>query len=193
MADPAIPTGPMTVEAFLNWADEEVPVGKWELVEGVPQPKRIVDMAPELRRHARAKGRAFSAIADAIDGSANERETFVDGIGVHIEDRSVHIPDIVVECGERLDDDRLVRFPVILVEVISPSIRARDTGAKLIGYFTIPSVTHSLLVSPEKGRIVHHRRDGDGIATTILGQDGVADLAPPGIRLAVSYVLPPGT
>src|ERR1019366_2678061 len=62
-------------------------------------------------------------------------------------------PDTVIVCGEPqfLDatQDTLLN-PTVIVEVLSPSTEAYDRGRKFELYRAIPSLTHYLLVSPER-------------------------------------------
>jgi Uma2 family endonuclease len=73
--------------------------------------------------------------------------------------------------------------PIIVVEVLSPSTSARDVGAKLVGYFQLPSLRHYLIVRHESRTIVHHERGDDGVIVTRIVRDGPILLDPPGITL----------
>jgi Uma2 family endonuclease len=73
------------------------------------------------------------------------------------------------------------------VEVLSPGTVAVDTGAKLAGYFRLPSVRHYLLVHPSRREIIHHRRTDDAILTRIV-REGTIALDPPGIQLALDEI-----
>ena len=80
------------------------------------------------------------------------------------------------------DDDIAASNPVIIVEVLSPSTSGVDTGAKLVGYFRVPSVMHYLIVHPVERSVIHHRRAADGIATRIVAA-GPIEMAPPGVTI----------
>ena len=112
---------------------------------------------------------------------------------VRIDERTVYEPDALVRCGPRLPDDATeIADPVIVVEVISPSSRGIDSGAKLVGYFRIPSVRHYLVIDIEARAVVHHRRgDRGGIETRIL-REGRLELDPPRIGIALADMLPVG-
>ena len=76
--------------------------------------------------------------------------------------------------------------PVVVVEVVSPSSRAIDSGAKLTDYFRLPSVRHYLVVNIDARAVTHHRRGEAGdIATRIL-RDGTLALDPPGLTVEVA-------
>lgn len=74
--------------------------------------------------------------------------------------------------------------PVIVVEVLSPSTRAIDTGGKLADYFTVPSIEHYLVIRADRRAVVHHRRAAGGIMTHWV-VEGPIVLDPPGIRIGV--------
>ncbi len=76
--------------------------------------------------------------------------------------------------------------PVIVVEVLSPSTVARDHGAKLTGYFSLPSLVHYLILDPDRRVLIHHKRgQGDIIETRIL-TEGLLRLDPPGLEAPVA-------
>jgi Uma2 family endonuclease len=90
----------------------------------------------------------------------------------------------LVRCGPLLNDDAVeVNDPIIVVEVVSPSSRKRDTGGKLEGYFRLPSVRHYLIVMTEPKAIIHHCRDEAGVIMTRIVREGAVRLDPPGIEL----------
>ena len=93
-------------------------------------------MAPERAAHARRKAEIWLALRDGIKAGGLSCEALPDGMTVKIDEHTAYEPDAVVHCGEALADDAvIVPAPVIVVEVLSPSTAARDTGAKLADYF----------------------------------------------------------
>ena len=80
--------------------------------------------------------------------------------------------------------------PIIVVEVLSPATAKYDTGAKLAGYFQVPSIQHYLIVDPVSRLIVHHARQDDATIITRIVTDGSIDLTPPGLALALPDVFP---
>lgn len=107
-----------------------------------------------------------------------------------IDEATVCEPDASLRCGPKLDEDALeLRDPLVVVEVLSRSFRAQDTGAKLEAYFRLPSVRHYLIVNAATRAVIHHARGAassrGAIATRI--HDGHAGgelrLDPPGLTL----------
>jgi Uma2 family endonuclease len=177
----------MTADAFIAWASAQ-PAGRYELAGG-----EVVAMAPERAGHTRAKLAAAIALRAAIGARGIDCEAMVDGMVVRIDEATVYEPDALVRCGPRLPDDATeIADPIIVVEVISPSRRGIDSGAKLMGYFRIPSVLHYLVLDTEARAVVHHRRsDRGGIETRILREGGLA-LDPPGIEIGLADLFAAG-
>lgn len=175
-----------TAEAFIAWAAEQ-PRGRFELLRG-----EVVAMAPERAGHARAKARAHRALTDAIAQAGLGCEAFPDGMSVRIDATTVYEPDALVRCGPRTPDDAVeIADPVVVVEVVSRSTRALDSGAKLADYFTLPSLRHYLVISADTRAVTHHSRAEAGdIATRIL-REGRLELDPPGLALDVAALFAP--
>lgn len=176
----AEPKPRMSVDEFLAWAEGRP--GRFELHRG-----RIVGMSPERTRHADGKFGVQTALKAAIRRDGLPCRMLPDGMTVRIDADTAYEPDALVYCGQRLDPEAVeVPNPVIVVEVLSPSTRGVDSGAKLVGYFQVPSVRHYLVVDAERHRVVHHRRaDGTRIETQIVA-DGALVLDPPGLSLALA-------
>ena len=106
---------------------------------------------------------------------------------IRIERTTAFEPDALARCGPRLDPDTVeVTDPVIVVDVLSPSTRSIDTGAKFAGYFGIPSVMHYLLIDTVKRLAVHHHRRADDVIETRIVSDGVLTFDPPGITVPLA-------
>jgi Uma2 family endonuclease len=175
----------MTVDEFLATAEERD--GRWEIENGV-----AYAMAPEFLGHSRVKAEAFIALRDAIRRAGLSCEAVTDSVAVRITARTAYQPDALVYCGPRLPPNvREIANPVILVEVTSPSTRWRDESKKLIGYFSLPSVAHYLILEPEERALVHHKRAEGGLIETRILFDGALRLDPPGLELTVAELFPP--
>ncbi|MBV8589493.1 MAG: Uma2 family endonuclease [Acetobacteraceae bacterium] len=64
-----------------------------------------------------------------------------DAVDLEVDTSTIYEPDVMVRCGAPLQAVK-VTDPVIVVEVLSPSTRARDSGAKLADYFRLTSMRH---------------------------------------------------
>jgi Uma2 family endonuclease len=132
----------MTSDEFIAWAMEQPETGHYELVAG-----EVVAMAPERSAHALTKAQIWRRMAEAVEADRLPCQVFPDGMAVEVDEHTVYEPDAPVRCGAPLPADAIkLNDPVIIVEVLSPSMRARDSGAKLEDYFRLPSLRHYLIV-----------------------------------------------
>ena len=177
------PPGRMTVDEFVAWAMAQ-PEGRFELVGGV-----VVAMAPERAVHARRKAEIWLALREGIKAARLPCEALPDGMTVKIDEHTAYEPDVQVHCGEPLaDDDVIVRAPVVVVEVLSPSTATRDTGAKLADYFRLRSLRHYLIVRTDRPTVIHHRRGDKGDIATRIVTSGTLELDPPGLTLELERI-----
>jgi Uma2 family endonuclease len=174
----------MTVEEFLQWAETQSE-GNFELVDG-----QVVRMVQERALHNLAKMAVWQALRDAVVAAKAPCTVYTDGMTVRIDKHTARGPDALVQCGRPIDLDAMVAdSPLIVVEVVSPTSERRDTDAKLVEYFSVPSIQHYLIVFPHKRVVVHHQRDaGRQIATRLLSS-GSLDLNPPGLSVQVDAML----
>jgi Uma2 family endonuclease len=143
---------PMTAEEFVAWAVRQER-GRYELVDGM-----VVQMNAEQAIHGRVKLDLVIALRTAFKQADLEGDVFGDGMAVRINETTVHEPDALVRCGTPVaNETTILTDPVIVCEVLSPSTGPIDTGVKLLNYFSIPSVTHYLVVNTSK-RVVLQRR-----------------------------------
>ncbi len=167
----------MTSDEFIAWAMENDQ--RCELVAG-----EVVAMAPERVSHGRVKFRIARLLAEAVEAAGLPCEVFTDGMAVEVDAETVYEPDAWLRCGPPLPGD-LVKAtdPMVVVEVLSPSTRARDKAAKLADYFRIPSVRHYVILIAEVRTLIHHERNAAGAIATRIVQDGMLRLDPPGVEL----------
>jgi len=172
---------PYSREEFRRWYEAQ-PRGRYERVDG-----RIVAMGPERGAHLRVKGAVYTALGRAVTVAGVPCQALPDGATVEAGD-SDYEPDATVNCGAAMADDAVVApNPVVVVEVLSPGTASTDTGAKLAGYFLVPSIAHYLIVHPTKRTVIHHRRSGAGIETRIVVSRTIA-LDPPGIVITIEEI-----
>ena len=169
----------MTSDEFIAWAMEQPEGRRYELVAG-----EVVAMAPERTAHALTKFQIARRLAEAVEREGLACQVFPDGMAVEVDATTTYEPDALVRCGPPMPDDAVkLTDPVIVVEVLSPSTRARDAGAKLADYFRLPSVRHYLLVRTEDRVVIHHARNDDGTILTRIVREGPIRMDPPGLLL----------
>ena len=166
---------------FHRWTETQPK--RFERVDGTP-----VAMAPERWVHARLKAHIWRALDREIRTAGLRCEAAPDGMTVEIDEDTDYEPDALVNCGDPIHDDAIAApRPVIVVEVLAPRTASLDAGGKLADYFRVPTIQHYLLVRPLRREIIHHRRAGDRIETSIVGSRFV-DLDPPGIKLSIDEI-----
>ena len=170
----------MSSAEFLAWYAARPPDERHELVDG-----EIVTMQSERNRHVLVKNDIWRALDRGIERAALPCVALGDGTSVIVDEHDAWGPDAAVQRAVDIDlDATAIPSPVIVVEVLSPSTGGVDTGRKL-GYFRLESIQHYLVVDPVRCSLVHHRRDGNAIATSIA-VDGALRLEPPGLELDVA-------
>jgi Uma2 family endonuclease len=170
-------------DEFRQWAEQQEGA-RYERVNGEP-----VAMAPERAIHARLKARVWQALDRTLRDHAGDCEALPDGMTVEVDADTDYEPDAVVNCGPPIPDDAIAAInPVIVVEVLSPGTRGIDTGAKLDGYFRVPSIVHYLIVLTARRGVIHHRRAPDGGIDTRILSSGKIELDPPGIAIDIDEI-----
>ena len=100
---------------------------------------------------------------------------------------SYFYPDVVVVCGEpRAEDDTFDTLlnPTVVVEVLSPSTETYDRGEKFEHYQQIASLKEYVLISQDKIRVEHYRRQETGwMQTEFQGLEEVLPLLSIGCEL----------
>ncbi len=178
----------MTVNEFLPWAKQQPEC--WELFDGVP-----MAMSPERVVHGDTKYRAARAFDAAIAKARVPCRFVLDSAAVRIDARNSYQPDLLVYCGDAISGDAVeVPNPVVVVEVLSPGNAITDLRDKLQGYFRVPSITHYLVIDPDKRLVIHHTRGHDDVIGTRIITTGPVTLDPPGLAVSVAdFFAPPST
>ncbi len=146
---------PMSPQEYLAW-EEEQPL-KYEYIHGeayamtggtLSHNSVAVNITTALRTHLRGKGcKVFMADAKV---SVSEQGPYF-------------YPDVVVSCEER--DRRalkVVQFPCLIVEVLSPGTEGYDRGDKFKFYRRLKTLQEYVLVDPEKLSVECYRLNERG-------------------------------
>ncbi|HKM60854.1 MAG TPA: Uma2 family endonuclease [Acidisphaera sp.] len=135
------PIRPVTVQDFLDSPPH--PQGlREQLVDGV-----VVAMSPPSSVHAQLQ-LEIGALLRAHLRSANSTCVAMTGAGVVPRQdlaTNVRIPDVLVTCSDEDKRARVIRSPVLVIEVLSPS-NERQTRANVWAYQSIPSVREIVLL-----------------------------------------------
>jgi Uma2 family endonuclease len=133
-------------------------------------------------RHEYVEGEVYST-ADASDNHSrivinlttnfsvhlcnSKYKTFSNDIKVQITKNVYYFnvfyyPDVLVSCEENPEDVHFRNFPVLIIEVTSPSTKHIDRREKLLFYQQMPSVQEYAIIDQHKINIEIHRRQPNG-------------------------------
>jgi Uma2 family endonuclease len=100
------------------------------------------------------------------------------GIARPERDDTCYVADLAVTCEPPQPGDRLIRDPILVVEILSPGTTVFDRQSKVPDYRRLPSVQEILLIDSESIFAEVLRRSGEQWITEIVrGPDAVLSLA----------------
>jgi Uma2 family endonuclease len=125
----------------------------------------IYAMAGASKAHGIIVGNLFSMVRNKLRGSGCT--TYMADIKVRIETANAYYyPDITVTCDRRdsvsLDED-FIRYPCLVVEVLSPTTAAFDRGNKFADYRTLETLEEYVLINQEQMSVECFRRNNKGL------------------------------
>ncbi|MDC0836011.1 hypothetical protein AY599_14305 [Leptolyngbya valderiana BDU 20041] len=109
----------------------------------------VLNLATLVRMHLRgSKCRAFSENMKVCIETVN----------------AYYYPDLLVTCDERdrHPDRDFIQYPVLVLEVLSPSTEAFDRGAKFTDYRKLETLREYVLVSGDRPQVECYRRNNNG-------------------------------
>lgn len=175
-----------SVQAYLQWEAEQPT--RHDYVRG-----EVFAMTGGTLRHNRA------AIAATTAWRQHLRDTrcmvFMSDVKVAVEEAEHWFyPDVVVTCSERDQADMdasVVREPVLVLEVLSPSTAAYDRGDKFLSLQKLPSLQEYALLDASAARLEVFRRNAAGRFEHFVyeGADTVAELSSIGWSAPVATLL----
>ncbi len=142
----------MSVADYL--ALEESSAVKHELVGG-----EVHAMSGASLAHNRIAGNIFTALHTALHGGPCQ--VFMADVKVRIEaarDEYFYYPDVVVTCHPTGPDTHFLRFPTLVVEVLSPATEAIDRREKNTHYRLAQTLQEYVLVAQDRREVTIFRR-----------------------------------
>lgn len=148
---------PETVEEFLLWPGDGR-AKHYELVDGV-----VRAMAPGSTTHATIQANLAFLITSSLRNSGSRCRLLVTpGIVPRLNAReNFRVPDLGVTCTPDTAQELAMPDPLLLVEVLSPSNRAK-TWTNVWAYSTIPGLQEILVVHSTRIDVQLMRRAADG-------------------------------
>lgn len=99
---------------------------------------------------------------------------------------SVRYPDGFVACSPAAANDRVLRDPVVIFEILSESTQATDRIVKAREYRDTPTVQRYVMLEQDRAAATIHARDGDRWVVTILLAEDTLDLPELGIAIPLA-------
>ncbi len=126
---------------------EQFPEGEiWELLEGVPY-----QLAPPTVKHQEISGEIFNQFYNYLKGKPCK--VFAAPFGVYLPDTNKRnnfiVPDITVVC-DKIDGDKYMGIPSLVVEIISPSNNEAEFIRKFKLYQTLKIKEYWIIYPNEK-------------------------------------------
>ena len=144
----------MTVAEYLE--SEKNGTVRHEFLDG-----EVYAMSGASKRHNLVSINLLTQLRERLRGGPCQ--VFIVDVKVFVEALNFfYYPDIVVGCDPEDNDDYLVKRPVLVVEVESPSTATIDRREKLMAYRKIESLREYLLLSQDSISAEVHRRDDNG-------------------------------
>jgi Uma2 family endonuclease len=171
---------PMTLDEFLRWDDGTDT--RFELIGGFPVPRPI---QPE------AHGMLLARLCAEIQGSLDSRSDYfgqvIAAVAIPHKPATCYLADLVVTPYPVRPTAQLVRDPVVIAEISSPSTVVCDREIKIPDYRRLPSVQEILVIDCERVCVERHRHQRDvWITDFVRGTGTVLRLGSLGVELPLS-------
>ncbi|MEO7020095.1 MAG: Uma2 family endonuclease [Ktedonobacteraceae bacterium] len=98
-------------------------------------------------------------------------------------------PDLSVSCDKRdRNAEKVIQYPCLVVEVLSPGTRGKDKGIKADLYQEWPSIQEILFIDTQVLRVQLYRREGDSWRILSFGPGQTVELTSLGVQFPVVEV-----
>jgi Uma2 family endonuclease len=133
----------------------------------------VYAMAGETTTHNQIAGNLYLAARQRLKGKPCR--VFMSDIRVNFDlrnDQYFYYPDIVVTCDKRDTHPRFVRYPKLIIEVLSESTERVDRREKFFAYTSIASLEEYVLVAQAPCEVTIFRRGNNWKAEKVSGMKG---------------------
>lgn len=122
----------------------------------------VYAMAGASNVHVLIAGNVFALLRNHLRGSGCL--TYIADTKAHIESiNTYYYPDVMVSCDQRdTAFDTFLRYPCLIVEVLSSTTEAFDRGDKFADYRHLESLQEYVLVSQTRMNVECFRRNSEG-------------------------------
>ena len=165
---------PMSLAEFLEWEERQELRYEFDGVEPVA-------MTGGSLRHAAIQRNLAIAVGSRLSGKPCQ--FFGSDLKIQVGENSSRYPDGIVLCSDMDPSLKIVRNPVVIFEVLSPSTAAKDRIVKAREYQATPSVKRYVMLEQDRIGATVHVRAQDGWSVLVLKDDDI--LAMPEIGLEI--------
>lgn len=122
----------------------------------------VYAMAGASNIHVIIGGNLFAKLRNHLRGSGCQ--AYISDTKAHIESIDIYYyPDVIVSCDQRDKAfDNFLRYPCLIVEVLSSTTEAFDRGDKFADYRQMESLQEYVLVSQTRMNVECFRRNPEG-------------------------------
>jgi Uma2 family endonuclease len=168
---------PMSLAEFLEWEERQPLRHEFDGVGPVA-------MTGGTLAHARIQVNLATALSTRLRGA---RCSFF-GSDAKIQVASDHIrySDGVVMCSPIVNTATIIREPVVIFEILSPSTASADRIVKAREYQATASVRRYVMLEQDRIGATVYARSGDGWAFQILSNDAVLTMPEIGVEVALA-------
>jgi Uma2 family endonuclease len=168
---------PMSLAEFLEW--EERQELRYEF-DGVAP----VAMTGGTRGHAAIQRNLAYALTGRLRGKPCQ--FFGSDLKIQVADDHIRYPDGMVVCSPDVADARVVRDPVVIFEVLSPSTSTTDRLVKAREYQATPSVQRYVMLEQDTVAATVHVRSQEGWSVLVLKHDDDLGMPEIGVTLPLA-------
>ena len=122
----------------------------------------VYAMAGASNTHVIIAGNMFAMLRNHLRGRGCQ--TYISDTKAHIELLDIYYyPDVIVSCDQRdREFNNFIRYPCLIIEVLSSSTEAFDRGDKFADYRQMESLKEYVLVSQNRQSVESFRRNPEG-------------------------------
>lgn len=137
---------------------------------------RIHAMAGTSETHNLISGNIFASLHAHLRGGPCKAYMADFKVRLEINREDIfYYPDVMVACQRVGVEQYYLRYPTLLVEVLSPSTENIDRREKLLNYPQISTVEEYVLIAQATREVTIHRRAEDWAPRLLTAPDALAD------------------
>lgn len=123
---------------------------------------QVYAMAGASNTHVIISGNVFAMLRNHLRGKGCQ--AYISDTKAHIEKMDIYYyPDVIVSCDSRDKAfNNFLRYPCLIIEVLSPTTEAFDRGDKFADYRNLTTLQEYVLVSQNKINVDVFRRNLEG-------------------------------